>query len=406
MQTVSLCMIVKNEGSNLNRCLMAARPIVDEIIVVDTGSTDNTKEIAKQFGSRLFDFIWTNNFSDARNFSLSQATSQWILSLDADELISASDHVKFLNLVRQSEHRSTAFQFELRNYVTYPNVVGWIPNQGQYSAEETGTGWYPDEVRAVKLFPNMKDIHFIYSIYEDVIPSILKLGLKIKKTDIAIHHYGVLTDSLVNIKLERDLEIMRKDASLKKEQSLVDIIHIAKHLSLLGRYVEALQYWEQIVHRSDEIQDAHYYLGHTYFSLGRYRDALMVLRKEVSKHSPSNDAIVLYAQAELCAGDIETAVNCLEELLHREPLHALAMFPLAIAYFCTSRKIAAIELVDKLRNMNFGCAHYFSEFGKILISAGRINSAILLLQSAVESNNTNADTSVLLAQCYQQQMAK
>jgi glycosyltransferase involved in cell wall biosynthesis len=82
---ISLCMIVKNERANLGRCLASAQPHVDEIIVVDTGSRDNTVEIAKTYGSRIKFFEWCDDFAAARNYSIAQATGEWILQLDADE---------------------------------------------------------------------------------------------------------------------------------------------------------------------------------------------------------------------------------------------------------------------------------------------------------------------------------
>src|SRR3989338_5500840 len=86
-QTISLCMIVKNEEKYLEQCLNSVKDIADETIIVDTGSTDKTKEIAKKFKARVFDFKWSDDFSEARNESLKHATKEWILVLDADEII-------------------------------------------------------------------------------------------------------------------------------------------------------------------------------------------------------------------------------------------------------------------------------------------------------------------------------
>lgn len=82
---ISLCMIVKNEAENLPRCLASAKPFVDEMIVVDTGSEDNTVEIAKSYGAKVSNFKWCDDFSAARNYSLSLASGDWILVLDGDE---------------------------------------------------------------------------------------------------------------------------------------------------------------------------------------------------------------------------------------------------------------------------------------------------------------------------------
>ena len=85
MPTLSLCMIVRNEAARIERVLSCARPFCDELIVVDTGSTDNTAALAEAMGAKVFHFPWVNDFAAARNFSFDQATGDWILWLDADD---------------------------------------------------------------------------------------------------------------------------------------------------------------------------------------------------------------------------------------------------------------------------------------------------------------------------------
>src|ERR1700730_15626481 len=82
---VSLCLIARNEEANLPACLESAADLVDEIVVVDTGSTDRTKEVAARFGARIYDFAWVDDFSAARNESLRHASGDWIFWLDADD---------------------------------------------------------------------------------------------------------------------------------------------------------------------------------------------------------------------------------------------------------------------------------------------------------------------------------
>ena len=105
MATISLCMIVKDEQAVLGRCLDSVQGIVDEIIVVDTGSSDCTKEIAAAYG-KVQDFEWCDDFSAARNFSFAQASMDYILWLDADDVIEPEDREKFLQL--KSELDGTA----------------------------------------------------------------------------------------------------------------------------------------------------------------------------------------------------------------------------------------------------------------------------------------------------------
>ncbi|UWG97843.1 glycosyltransferase family 2 protein [Dehalobacter sp. DCM] len=98
--TISLCIIVKNEEKTLGRCLDSVKDMCDEIVIVDTGSTDRTKEIAQQYTDRIFDFTWIDDFAAARNFAFSQATRDYILWLDADDILLDEDREKLLTLKR------------------------------------------------------------------------------------------------------------------------------------------------------------------------------------------------------------------------------------------------------------------------------------------------------------------
>lgn len=98
MQSISLCMIVKNEDKCIDNCLKSIYRLVDEIIIVDTGSTDNTKNICKQYTEKIYDYNWDYNFGKARTFSFSLATCDYILWLDADDIITYENYIKLKNL--------------------------------------------------------------------------------------------------------------------------------------------------------------------------------------------------------------------------------------------------------------------------------------------------------------------
>lgn len=393
-------MIVKNEERALPQCLSVHQYLVDEIIVVDTGSTDQTKTIASSFGARVFEYEWTQDFSAARNFSLQKATCGWILILDADEIISPIDHSRLRNLA-QTAQMDTAFTFITRNYVLDPNCAGWIQNDGSYPEEEVGTGWIRGD--KVRLFRNDTRIYFEYRVHERVEPSLSRHAVRILPCDIVVHHYGFL-------KKERDtkekgemyvrcLEAETFDGAANDPNRLY---HIAIELSQSENYREALRYWEKLRIVCPHFPQLHYYLGNTYFHLGRYKEALEALRESLMTEKDFRDAIVMCAQAELCAGDIHKAIFLLKELLKKEPHYPLAHFPLAIAYFCLGKKEKGIEHVNVLRKMNFGCSLYFTEFARILHNAGRSDFAIVLLKAAVETGNVNETTMPLLRQYVQE----
>lgn len=115
MPTISLCMIVRNEEKSLGRCLSSVADIVDEIVIVDTGSTDRTKEIAAGFGARIYDFEWVDNFAAARNYSFSLGTCDYLLWLDADDVIEEADRVRFkaLKASLSSEYHAVSMTYIL-----------------------------------------------------------------------------------------------------------------------------------------------------------------------------------------------------------------------------------------------------------------------------------------------------
>ena len=98
MITISLCMIVKNEEEVLERCLNSLKGLMDEIIIVDTGSTDSTKEIAARYTDKIYDFSWCDDFAAARNFSFSKATQEYIYAPDADEVLDDTNRRRFMML--------------------------------------------------------------------------------------------------------------------------------------------------------------------------------------------------------------------------------------------------------------------------------------------------------------------
>lgn len=98
MVEISLCMIVKNEEKVLARCLDSIAGLMDEIIIVDTGSTDKTKEIAGKYTDNIYDFEWIDDFAAARNFAFSKATKEYIYSADADEVLDEENYRLFADL--------------------------------------------------------------------------------------------------------------------------------------------------------------------------------------------------------------------------------------------------------------------------------------------------------------------
>lgn len=138
-KSVSLCMIVKNEEKHLARCLDSIKDLVDEIVIIDTGSSDRTVEIAKQYGAKVDYYKWDDHFSNARNYSIQQATKDWIMLMDADDEFSSEDKEKFIHLINTSDKdghffKTISYAGEMPGSNTVTNLnLRLIINNGQYA---------------------------------------------------------------------------------------------------------------------------------------------------------------------------------------------------------------------------------------------------------------------------------
>lgn len=162
---ISLCMIVKNEENILARCLDSVADLMDEIIIVDTGSTDRTKEIAARYTDQIYDFTWEDDFSAARNFAFSKATKDYIYSADADEVLDSENRKRF----RQLKH------------VLLPEIE--IVQMKYGNQLENGTTYNYDEEYRPKLFKRLREFTWIEPVHETV-----RLDPVVYDSDIVICH--------------------------------------------------------------------------------------------------------------------------------------------------------------------------------------------------------------------------
>ncbi|MBI2102459.1 glycosyltransferase [Candidatus Woesearchaeota archaeon] len=175
MPTLSLCMITKNEEQFIEESLNSVRGFVDEIIIVDTGSTDKTKEIAKRFTNKIYDFIWNDNFSAPRNEALKHATGDWILVLDADEILPPESKIKIKEAM-ESDQYAAYFLPQVTFTNIYTNDPLFIQNP-VIIHEKTFAGYTAGDI--IRLFQNQKTITYDYFVHETVEFSLRKQNLAI-----------------------------------------------------------------------------------------------------------------------------------------------------------------------------------------------------------------------------------
>lgn len=241
MVTISLCMIVKNEEDCLKRCLDSLKGIVDEMIVVDTGSTDRTKEIAKECGARVEDFTWTGDFSEARNYAFSKANCDYIYSADADEELDEDNRERFMQLKKDlSELDIDIVQMYYCNQLEFRTVYNF------------------DRELRPKLFKRVR--HFVW---EDPIHEQVILDPVICNSDVEIIHKPKESHA------GRDLEAFRRTISQGRRLSARLHDMYARELFMAGTdddFIKAKEFFAESVldntRSLDEIKQASCVLAH------------------------------------------------------------------------------------------------------------------------------------------------
>lgn len=232
MCLISLCMIVKNEAHNLERCLKSVQDVVDEMIVVDTGSKDNTREIATRLGAEVFDYNWDDSFANARNFSLEKATGRWILWMDADEEMEAEDAGVLKPELNASKENILLVQ--LINYY----------GDGEPSPFHAYT------LAHHRVFRNGCGFRFVNHIHEKLhLPepeqSAAASGIKI--LPLRIHHYGYMNEPVnTRDKHGRNLELLLREKANDNSDPWVDY-HLASEYYRVGEYSKAFAYINQAI---------------------------------------------------------------------------------------------------------------------------------------------------------------
>lgn len=251
-KSLSVCMIVKNEAHQLEEILRQVKPVADEIVVVDTGSEDDTVKIAKRYTPFVFFFPWQNDFSLARNFALEKARGDYFLWLDADDRL-PEESVKKISLLKNYFDGKTFFSFIL---------------------EDIQNGKVHSRFYQVRCAPLRKNIRFRYRIHEELISSLKEGGYRGARTDIVIRHHGYSEPEVLREKMERNLKLLTADFDLRKDS--VDYIYLLA-------------------------------ISHLYFE--RYDEASSILKEYIRQHRFSSDNLAVWGEIYRLLAHIEIARN-------------------------------------------------------------------------------------------------
>ena len=339
--SISLCMIVKDEEKTLERCLNSVKSFIDEIIIVDTGSIDKTKEIAERFKAKIYDFKWVNDFAAARNFSFSKATSEYIMWLDGDDFID-NDNINKIEVLLKNFDNSY-------DYVNAEYILGRnLSSEVSYSLRRN---------RIVRGSMNFKWIGHVHEYLE-----VYGKGLV---GDFSIEHGKIKNYTDGNLKIFMDME------KKKVEFTARDLLYYANELKDNGRYKEAIKNYRKFLERKDvwieDVKTAHVKIIDCFKATDERDKIPSVIFESFKYDSPRADICCALGEYYLEEGKVKqgafwykVALDCIPEkgslaIQNKDYYTWIPSLQLCLCYF-------------KMGNLN--CSYFFNELAATFIQGG------------------------------------
>jgi glycosyltransferase involved in cell wall biosynthesis len=361
MPLISLAMIVKNEEATLAHCLESVKPLVDEMIIVDTGSTDKTIDIAESFGAQVHHFKWRDDFAAARNESLKHCKGDWALILDADEAIDPLDHEKIKNACRRPF--ADAYEVTNRNYMYTSTVrshdIGSVPNRPDelnstnkptYS-EGADLPFYADLAGSLRLARMFDGLAFSERIHETLGKSLASYGKTIKPLDVVIHHYGTLFKERLEQKAPYYLMLAQQEVDENPADVMVQF-NLLQQALVAKQWEVALKTARACLGLSSSAHPLVYYgAGVSLQQLERHEEAIKYFDMLIGRDPKHALAILAKGVSKNALGDADTGRELIMKVIGMRPDYipahvGLAELELRLKNFDAARKVtlAAIDI--------------------------------------------------------------
>jgi tetratricopeptide (TPR) repeat protein len=314
---VSFCMLNRDGAETIRECLESVAELVDEMIVVDTGSRDSSPEIARQLGATVVERPWPGDFSLARNEYLQLARGRWILSLDADEFLAPCRREELDALLDREP--ACAYRFAVRNYFLARDY-GRSLSPGEL-ADRPVPGVGVTLSHTIRLFFNHPGVAYSYPVHESLVPALRKLGTRIRDTDIPIHHLGFLVGRRgAARKFDRYLELGQR--KLREHPGYpLSYFELGKLLSCTGKLEEAIELLDQCVRLAPLYPDAQYYAAVMRFRLKRYTECRRQVDSALRRFPGDTNLRYLRAMLDIREERLIAAAEGLAELAEGHPDH-------------------------------------------------------------------------------------
>jgi len=333
---LALCLIVKNESRFLESCIRAVKAHVSEILVLDTGSEDNTIEIAKRHTKKVYETPFQGDFSQVRNSLLDKVSTPWVLFLDADESFEPSEIKRLTEMLQDLP--SNIFGCKLWRYNFFSNG-----------------GWYTS--KELKLFRASPLIRYQGKVGESVAKSIQTTGGEITQLPIVLNHFGHCRQAEVRDKKARMyLNLMAED--LKKNPQNGRLLgYMGMIQRTLGHFEKALDYAQEAIAIAPESSHAHYCYGQVLRSIGKNNDALK--HYYTSLDLDASDPILwnLTGVMEMTLGRFEQANDCFSKALDLEPALVHVKLNQGLLHQSVGNYSRAVELFEEVCQANRGFLH-------------------------------------------------
>lgn len=319
MPRVALSMIVKNEARMLRGCLQSARDVVQEIVVADTGSTDGTPDIAREFGARIFQIPWENDFAKARNRALEGIQSDWILSLDADERLDPSSVAAIPNLISAS---FAAYQVPIRNYVLSLEDRIWDrpaqPNDFRLEEARQFPAYIDHE--NVRLFRRSPEIYFVGRVHESVGPRVQALGLPLGRASFLIHHLGLTADQETRANKNAFYRELGKQKIMEQPDNAQAHLELGLvELDNFANFADAMACFRKACELNPRFGVAWFFAGVTQLRLDQPGEAIPFLQKAEQCGHRTAAVAELTGDAFYNSGEFEAAARAYRKALERAP---------------------------------------------------------------------------------------
>lgn len=344
MPTLALSMIVKNAEHDLPDCLASVKGIASEIVIADTGSSDDTPGIARRAGARVISVPWENDFAKARNVPLEMVTADWVLSLDADERLDPGGSSALPALMARKD--ADGYQVAIRNYVPSLAHKLWdrsaVPNDSNYAPARHAAAYVDHE--NVRLFRRDPQIRFAGRVHETVGWSILSSHRKLATANLMIHHMGMLGDPEERArKILFYLELGKQKVAEMPDNRQAHFELGVSLLENLGNNREALASFERACEIDPQFGLGWFFVGVCQFRLQEYAGALANLRRAQRCGHSTPWLAEMLGDVHYNLGDFDAASACYRRCLKHAAVKASVGSKLGLAEIRQGRDRAGLR---------------------------------------------------------------